>query len=349
MEKRKLLFQEKRTGTVTIIDVAREANVSPSTVSRVLNNAGTISPATVNSVYKAVEKLGYEPNMLARSFRKKETRTILILTPNMTNPYYSNILSGISDMSREMSYSSFICNTSAGTEQVKETLEMLPKHRADGAILLASEKGETWIRDFSEAYPIVQCSEFDPEIPVPHVSIDNYKAAVEAVRYLIRLGHRKIGTISSVNHYLSTQLRLRGYQDALTEAGIKPETRLIGYASKDYNYASGCAIAEKLLSMQDRPTAIFCISDVLAMGAINTAKKLGLRVPQDISIIGFDDVEQTAMFSPQLTTIAQPCYALGQKSAELLFMKLARGENIPMETVLPYEMVLRESTGPRPV
>ncbi len=340
---------KERSGMVTIIDVAKEANVSPSTVSRVLNDTGMISPATVEIVYQAVKKLGYEPNVLARSFRKKETRTILILTPNMTNPYYSNILSGISDMSREMNYSSFICNTTAGTAQVKEMLNMLPKHRADGVILLASEMGETWLRDFSENYPIVQCSEFDPDIQIPHVSIDNYKAAVEAIHYLIRIGHRKIGTISSTNRYLSTQLRMQGYKDALIEAGIEPEERFIANAGKDYSYASGCLAANQLLSQPDPPTALFCISDVLAMGAINTAKKIGLRVPQDVSVIGFDDVEQTAMFSPQLTTVAQPCYALGQKCAELLLKNLARGESISKETILPHKMVIRESTASRAV
>lgn len=333
---------------ITILDVAKEANVSASTVSRVLNNSGMISQNTVDCVYKAVEKLGYEPNMLARSFRKKETRTILILTPNMTNPYYSNILSGISDMSRGMSYSSFICNTTGGTDQVKETLDMLPKHRADGAILLASEKGEKWLKEYADEFSIIQCSEYDPEIPIPHVSIDNYKAAIEAVRLLICLGHKKIGTISSVNKYLSTELRLKGYRDALLEAGIEPSDRYISYAGKDYNYQSGCKAAETLLSQKDRPTALFCISDVLAIGAVNTAKQMGLNIPRDISIIGFDDVEQTAMFSPKITTVAQPCYALGQKSAELLCRNLAEGEAVPMETVLPYKMIVRESTGMRP-
>ncbi|MHC1773721.1 MAG: LacI family DNA-binding transcriptional regulator [Flexilinea sp.] len=333
---------------VTILDVAKEANVSASTVSRVLNNTGTISQNTVDCVYKAVEKLGYEPNVLARSFRKKETRTILILTPNMTNPYYSNIISGISDMSRGMSYSSFICNTTGGTDQVKETLDMLPKHRADGAILLASEKGEKWLKDYADEFPVIQCSEYDPEIPIPHVSIDNYQAAIEAVRLLICLGHKKIGTISSVNNYLSTELRLKGYRDALLEAGIEPSDRYVSYAGKDYNYQSGCKAAETLLSQRDRPTALFCISDVLAIGAINTAKQMGLSIPHDVSVIGFDDVEQTAMFSPKITTVAQPCYTLGQKSAELLCRNLAAGETVPMETILSYKMIVRESTGLRP-
>jgi DNA-binding LacI/PurR family transcriptional regulator len=331
---------------VTIIDVAKEANVSASTVSRVLNNKSTISENTVRRVYEAAERLGYEPNILAQSFRKQETRTILILTPNMTNPYYSNILSGISDTTRSLFYSSFICKTDWNREEMSNILGMMKKRHADGAILLACEMGEEdWLLRYAKDNPIILCSEFNPDTSIPHISIDNYKATVEAIEYLISLGHTKIGTISSVNKYLSTQLRLKGYKDALAAAGIEFHPEYVEYASKDYSYRSGCASARKLLSLEDRPTAIFCISDVLAIGAINTAAEMGIKVPEDLSVIGFDDVEQTAMFSPKLTTVAQPCYELGKKSAELLITAFNQSEDVPLETVLPYQLILRESTG----
>ena len=284
--------------TVTIFDVAKEANVSASTVSRVLNNKSTISENTVRRVYEAAERLGYEPNILAQSFRKQETRTILILTPNMTNPYYSNILSGISDTTRSLFYSSFICKTDWNREEMSNILGMMKKRHAEGAILLACEMGEEdWLLRYAKDNPIILCSEFNPDTSIPHISIDNYKATVEAIKYLISLGHTKIGTISSVNNYLSTQLRLKGYKD------------------------------------------------VLAIGAINTAAEMGIKVPEDLSVIGFDDVEQTAMFSPKLTTVAQPCYELGKRSAELLITAFNQSEDVPLETVLPYQLILRESTG----
>jgi len=333
---------------VTINDVAKEANVSASTVSRVLNNTGTISQPTTNTVIRAVKKLGYEPNVLARNFRKKRTRTILILTPNMTNPFYSNIISGICDLSRDMNYSSFVCNTTDETQQIKKTLDMLYKHKADGAILLASEKGQHWLSEYAEEFPIIQCCEYDPDLDISRVSIDNYHAAVDTVRYLIALGHKKIGMISSVNKYLSTENRLKGYKDALREAGLESTDRYVAFAGKDYNYQSGCRAAEKLLTQSDRPTALFCISDVLAIGAVNTAKIMGMCIPEDISIVGFDDVEQTSMFTPKITTVAQPCYSLGQKATELLCRKLEQNESIPLETILPYRMIIRDSTGPRP-
>lgn len=330
----------------TILDVAKEADVSPSTVSRALNNSGTISPATVKKVYQAVEKLGYEPNVFARSLRRKETRIILILTPNITNSYYAHIISGISDFSREMSYSSFICSTGNDSYQLKELLEKFSRHQADGAILMSVEKGEKWLRDFSNDFPIIQVSEFDPKIPIPHVCVDNYQAAYDAVTYLISLGHRKIAIISSVNRFISTEMRMKGYLDALKDAGIEVRDSYIAYASADYSYHSGCNETRKLLTLRDRPTAIFSISDIVAFGAVNTAKELGLSIPSEISIIGFDDVEQTTMFTPRITTVAQPCFTIGHRAAELLYRAINQESSIPLETILPYELMVRETTAP---
>ena len=329
---------------VTILDVAKEANVSPSTVSRVLNNSGSISQATVENVYKAVEKLHYEPNVFARSLRKKETRVILILTPNVINPYYAHIISGISDMMRKLSYSAFICNTGNDMYQMREYLTKLEKRQADGAILMSVEKGEKWLQEYSNDFPIIETSEFDPKIKIPHVSVDNYQAAYDAVSYLISLGHKKIGTISSVNKFISTELRLKGYQNALQDAGIDIHDNYIAYASADYSYQSGCNETRKLLSLSERPTAIFCIGDVLAIGAVNTAREMGLNVPKDLSVIGFDNVEQIGMFSPHLTTVAQPCVGIGEKAVELLFRLIRQEGNVPIETIVPYELIVREST-----
>ena len=277
----------------TILDVAREANVSTSTVSRVLNNNGSISKATIQKVYRAVEKLGYEPNVFARSLRTKETRVIMILTPNLTNMFYVQIISGITEFFREVSYSSFICNTGNDSYQMKELLFKLEKHQADGAILLTIEKGEDWLVDYRAGAPIILCSEYDPRIEYPHVCIDNYQAAFDAVSYLISLGHTKIATINSVNRFISTEQRMKGYLDALKSHGIEPKENYITYGSTDYSYSSGCNEARKLLTLIDRPTAIFCISDVLAIGAINTAIELGIKVPQELSVIGFNDADQS--------------------------------------------------------
>ncbi len=328
----------------TILDVAREANVSPSTVSRVLNNSGAISKATVETVYKAVEKLGYEPNVFARNLRKRETHVLMILAPNMTNPYYASIIAGISDFTRELNYSCFICKTDGDSYQIKELLSKVLKHQADGAILLACEKDEKWLNEYRNAFPLVECSEYDPEIEIPHVCIDNFKAANEAVKYLISLGHRKIATISSVNKHISTELRMNGYLDALREAGIEIDDRYIAYSSVDYSYQSGCNETRRLLSQSNPPTALFCISDVLAVAAINTAKEMGFSVPEDFSVIGFDDVEMITMFAPKLTTVSQPCHEIGMIAATLLYRKIMQEGAVPIETILPHKLMIRETT-----
>ena len=334
---------------ITIHDVARKANVSPSTVSRVINHNSSISEATTKKVMLAIDQLGYEPNILARNFRKKETRILLVLIPNITNPYYSHILSGISDTARDLGYSSFICNTQGNEQQEKDALDMLAKKRADGAILLATEPGSAWLAKNRGKYPLVQCSEFDPNIPIPHVCIDNYQAACDVVEFLIQLGHKKIGTISSKNKYMSTRHRLEGYKDTLEKAGLPIREDYIYYASEDYSFESGKEGAQLLMSVPEPPTALFCISDMLAQGAVLGIQEMGLSVPGDVNVIGFDDVDQTTRYHPYVTTMAQPCYEIGQKATQLLCTLIEENGSLkdrPLKYILPHQLIERETTKP---
>lgn len=332
----------------TIADVAREAQVSVATVSRLLNNQGTVSPETAARVYAAIEKLSYEPNLLARNFRKKQSRVILILSPNVTNPYYVRILAGIGDAGAEVGYSTLIYNTGDDQEREREALDMLKKRRADGAILMSSNMDCGWLLEYADRFPLVQSSEYGPEVDIPHVSIDNYLAAKEAMEYLFGLGHRRIATISANNEYISTKLRLDGYRDTLEERGITPREDYIAFASRDYTFKSGKSCARELLSVNPRPTAIFCISDTLALGAITAAQEMGYQVPQDLTVIGFDDVEYTTMFHPYITTVAQPCYEIGRQAAQLLFAQFIPNTPVPRQVVLDHRLIVRESSGPPP-
>ena len=330
----------------TIADVAKEAKVSVATVSRLINNQGVVSPKTATRVYEAIEKLSYEPNRLARNLRKNESWVILILAPNFTNPYYSHILSGISDTAAELGYSALIINTADELKREQTALDMLKKHHADGAILMSSEMDSTWLLDYANNYPCVQCSEYVPDLDIPHISIDNYAATQEAMEYLLGLGHKKIAMISSENKYISTKLRLDAYLDTLEKHNIIPQDDHVIFASPDYSFKSGKHKAKELLESDSPPTAIFCISDTLALGAITAAKEMGINVPEDLTVIGFDDVEYTTMFHPYITTVVQPCYELGKSSMELLFAHIAHGADIPHQQFLEHKFAIRESSCP---
>ena len=329
---------------VTIADVALEAGVSVATVSRVINRKTGVSPETMRRVEEAIKKLSYEPNILARNFRKSESRIILILAPNITNPYYSNILTGIGVSARRLGYSFVICTTGGESEQELDYLGMLAKKRADGAIMLATGIGQTDIEHYAEKYPIVQCCEHYPGTSVAHVAVDNYRSAQQVVEHLLSIGHTRIATISSVNNYPSTQQRLAGYRDALLAAGIEPEESLVRFGSFDYSFSSGLAAAQSLMRQSSPPTAIFCVSDMLALGAINGAVSLGLKVPGDVSIVGFDDVEHATMFRPHITTMAQPCYEIGQRATELLCRLMRSETDICKNVVLDCQLVVRDSS-----
>ncbi len=328
---------------VTIGEVAKYAGVSVATVSRVLNSSESVKAATAQRVMAAIRALDYVPNQSARNLRRSESRVILTLAPNFSNPYYSSILAGIGDLAHHSEYSVLICNTGGQPENEERFLKMLDAHRADGAIFLGCRKNSQWLSGYAERYPIVQCCEYVPELEQPTVSIDNYAAAAETVRYLIHQGHRRIAMLSADNAFISTQLRRRGYEDVLREAGLPCGEELIAMADADYSYGSGLAAAEKLLQTQPRPTAVCCISDILALSVISRAHDMGLRVPEDLSVTGFDDVDYTTMFHPYLTTVAQPCYEMGQVSLEIL-LRMLRGEQVShTRTFLPHKLVLRES------
>ena len=172
----------------TIKDVAQEAGVSVATVSRLLNDTGVVHPETAARVTAAIQKLSYEPNLLARNFRRSESRVILILCPNITNPYYVHILAGIGDVFNELGYSAVIFNTSDAPEREREALEMLKRHRADGVILMANTLSSQEFKEYADQFPLVQCSEYDPNLQLARVSIDNYLATQEAIEYLVSLG-----------------------------------------------------------------------------------------------------------------------------------------------------------------
>lgn len=330
----------------TIIDVAELANVSVATVSRVLNGSDKVKADTVKRVNIAIEKLQYEPNIAARNLRRFETGTILVILPDIANPFYSQIMSGISDAARKGNYNAFICQTRRDSELEEKFLNMLIHKRADGAIVLTTPANKEKLIRLADRVPIVQCAEFIPDASITHVSVDNYGAAAAAMQYIASLGHKRIALVSSTNEEYGTHERTRAYMEAVKKYKLYHSFDYIQSADADYSYQSGFNAALRLLQLENIPTAIFCISDVLAIGAMNAAISLGIHVPDQLSVFGFDDIELASMYKPSISTIRQPRYDIGYRATkELLKLvnhktKKKRGHQI----FLDYEIVYREST-----
>lgn len=318
--------------------------MSVATVSRTLNNSPAVKPATARRVRQAIETLGYVPNQSARNLRRNESRVILALAPNFSNPYYSRILTGIGDRAWELEYSVLVCNTLGHANSERRFLKMMESHQADGAILLGCHWDYSWLARFAQRSHIVQCCEYVPDLTCPSVAVDNYQATREMVAYLQELGHTCIAMIGADNQYISTRLRRQGYLDAMAEAGLEVPEDWYQLADADYSFASGQKAASRLLAVSPRPTAIFCVSDILALSVISAAQELGLDVPGDLTVTGFDDVDYTTMVHPYLTTVAQPCHEMGRRSVDLLLDGLQNENAVATErTFLPHRLMKRES------
>ena len=236
-----------------------------------------------------------------------------------------------------------LCITNGDEGREREFIELLFDGQADGAVMLCVNKDDKDVKEIADKVPIVQCCEFCTDADIAHVSIDNFAAAAQVVRYLRSLGHEKIGFVGSVNQFVSSEDRRRGYEAEMEKLGLPERKEYMAYADRDYSFQSGIAAARELLMQPDRPTAIFCISDVLAMGAIRAAGGLGLSVPGELSVVGFDDVEYATMMNPMLTTVSQPLYPLGKTSAHMLIEQIESGEG-KGKIFLEHKLVIRDST-----
>ena len=327
----------------TIQDVAKMAGVSVATVSRVLNNSPLVCEKTRENVWKTIKNLDYKPNLLGRNLRRIETRMILVLLPNISNPFYSRVVKGIEDVARENGYNIMLCNTDSRPERESVYLQLLRNRLADGVIFMAPELGPGELSDIGRSFPVVQCCEYKEGAMVSQISIDNFSAAYKAVEYLIGLGHKRIGLITCKNNFVSTIGRKEGYKRAMEDSGLIFDPGLVKYGN--YSFKSGIKAAKQFLLMKENsPTAVFAISDVMAIGAIRGFKEKGVNVPGDISVMGFDGISYAEMYNPALTTISQPQYELGCESMRLLLMHI-KGEVIgPRNMILEHKPVIREST-----
>jgi LacI family transcriptional regulator, repressor for deo operon, udp, cdd, tsx, nupC, and nupG len=328
---------------MSIGNVAEQAGVSVATVSRVLNGHANVRAETRDKVLAAVAASGYRVNELARNLRTAESRLLLTMVPDVGNPFYAEIVRGIDSVARQHGYFMLLCDTGADPGRERSYFDLLRRRRADGAICLDPATVQQALAEESVALPWVACCEFDTGVGVPYVGIDNYQAAGDAVRHLLSRGHRRIALINSGDGYLYARQREQGYLDALREAGLAPhEQGIVHLDSLDYE--AGASAAAMLMSRaKDAPTAIFAVSDTLAIGVIKGLRSIGKRVPDDVAVVGFDDISLAAQIDPPLTTIAQPMRELGETAARLLLQRLAnRAAQVP-GVLLPHRLVVRGS------
>lgn len=331
-----------------IRDIARLAGVSVATVSRALAKPGVVRPATIEKVKQAIAALDYSPNLVASSLRRQRSDNIIVVVPNIHNPFYSGVVQGIENIAHDNGYKILLGETQNNQERLDRYTAMLTSKGADGLILLGSRLPtivqESLAEDREPPIPLVlACERFDG-LSSPSVEIDNIAASRLATEHLIDLGHKRIATISGPKDNPLSGDRLQGYRDALKTAHIRFERNLV--VEGDFSIRSGYIAMTRLLARDVRPTAIFCANDEMAIGAQKAAREAGLKMPGDLAIIGFDDIRFAEYAEPPLTTIAQPTVEIGEAAMRLMISVLdgtaAQGERI----VLPHELVKRASAGP---
>lgn len=326
----------------TIYDVARLAGVSTATVSRALNGTGQVAEGKRAAIASAVEQLGYRPNTIARSLVTRSTQTIALLLPDITNPFYAELVAGIHELTLERGYTMLLCTTDFDPEQEERYLRLLRGKHVDGALVdglvLPPERIAGFVED---GFPIV-CLDRDVDSPaVPLVQVDNRMGARLATDHLLSLGHRCIAHIAGATARISEE-RLLGYQGALAGAGIAPDSSLV--AMGNFTEGGGHDAMQALLAAAPGLTAVFAANDLSAIGAMSAIAAAGRRVPGDVSVVGFDDVRLSQYTAPPLTTVRQPAREIARYATELLLGMIGGRRPPVLHRPFAPELILREST-----
>jgi LacI family transcriptional regulator len=328
----------------TIKDVADRANVSIATVSRVLNNNRYVSPDLRERVQQAIRDLKYEQNVMARNLRRNQSVTLGVIIPDATNPFFAEVTRGVEDVCFERGFIVILCNTSEDTHRAASYLSTLYQHRVAGIVLVTPGDLREELRyHIDKGDPLVLVDRPLPDVPADMVTSDNYGGGYQAIRHLVELGHRRIGLITGGHHLQTTKERYAGVQAALKAAAIPLEPGLV-YEQGDYMARSGYEGLAALMQVPHPPTAVFAFNDLMALGALSYAYDHHIHIPDDLSIIGFDDIQASEFFVPALTTIAQPRYELGRIAAELLIDRILGNDHALTNERLPTYLVKRKTT-----
>ncbi|MCV2360843.1 LacI family transcriptional regulator [Paucibacter sp. TC2R-5] len=335
----------------TIKDVAILAGVSFTTVSHVLNDTRPVSADARRRVLAAVDEIGYLPSAVARSLRKSETKIIGVLVPNVQNPFFAELVCGVEECCRLAGYSVFLCNSDNDPKRQQQYMRTLLEKRVDGLLLSSAGDDEALARIFKLAsVPSVTVDRLVAGARADRVSVDNSQGASNAVKHLIDLGHRRIACISGPAEFEVARERVEGWRHALREAGIEVDEALV--TASDFSSPGGYEAARRILRAQaDRAssnpvTAIFASNDMMAIGALRAATELGLKLPQQLSIVGFDDIELSRYVFPALTTVGCGVRRLGAEAGRVLIARIENPAAAIKDVLLTPRLVLRESTAP---
>jgi LacI family transcriptional regulator len=320
-------------------DVASKAGVSPKTVSNVLNDSSIVAPDTRERVLAAIDVLGYRRNLAARALRTRRSSTIGLIVPSITNPYYPEVVRGVQDVADARGYVVIVGNSDGRSARDEAFLRLLVEQRVDGIVIQTRRHDPDLDIALRAQIPVVVGSEAHPACD--SVYTDDEHGAYLATRYLVELGHRRIAHLGGTRATPGMR-RVRGYKRALSEAGIGVDAALV--VETEFDRPTGRWAVGQFLDARVDFTALFAANDVLAFGALDALRRAGRRVPDDVSVVGFDDVAEAAEIDPPLTTVVNPAYVLGTRAAEMLFERIDGQAGPARRVALPTDLIVRGTT-----
>lgn len=332
----------------TIRDVAKQAGVAPMTVSRVINNSGYVSEDTRTRVEEAISRLGYVPNMLGPSLRFNQTNTLALVLTDITNPFWTTVARGVEDAAQEAGYSVILCNTDESEAKQDQYLTMLLKRRIDGILLVPSTSTSNVVQTIkNQGVKVVVLDREVNDTEVDVVEGDSVGGAYQLTRYLIELGHQHIAILSGPQNVSTSSQRVAGFCRAIEEANLTHNTANIYWG--EFSQTLGHEMVRRALQSTPRPTAFLAVNNFIANGALQALREMNIRVPEDISVVSFDDIPVAINPMPFLTVAAQPAYEMGYQATQLLVARLINaGPETVQKIILPVEILIRQSSGPPP-
>jgi len=328
---------------VTIKDVAKKASVSPATVSRALNDNMSISPETRRKVKEVADQLGYTKNAVALGLSRGNLNVIGVVIADISNPFFSEAVRGIEDTAQKHGYGVILCNTDEDQEREAYYAKFLENHRVGGIIFTTSMLQDPLIVQLQEKIPTLSLSRTVLDIDLHYVAGDDFEGGKMAVNHLIKLGHKRIGYITGPLEVAPSWSRFRGYREAL--ASHKLQYRKAWVQFGDFNHQSGTRLTKNLLKLKDRPTAIFAANDFIALGVMKAVEEAGLHVPNDLAVVGYDDIFLASFPQIQLTTVSQSMRHMGQLAAQSLLKVIKNPEIDMLQEIIKPKLIIRESCG----